>query len=606
MTAKELREKYIAFFESKGHARISGASLVPENDPSALFTSAGMHPLVPYLMGEPHPAGKRLVNVQKCIRTGDIDEVGDNRHLTFFEMLGNWSLGDYFKKEAINWSWEFLTSKDWLGIDPERIFVTVFMGDKDAPSDEEATRLWQDILRGVGVSHRVNDGSRPVGLAHDRIFLYGRKENWWGPAGKTGPCGPDTEMFFDTGSEHDCAYGKNCEPRCDCGRFIEIWNNVFMQYNKKADGGYEELRQKNVDTGMGVERTVAVLEGKQSVYATELFVPILDKIRALAKGDVTVGGGKQYRALAEHARATAFMVADGVRPSNVDQGYVLRRLIRRAVRYAKKLGIPKHLNVMRELATVVIATYKDAYPELDREARIIGDELQKEEDKFERTLEKGLRIFAKMKDKLDGNVAFDLYQSYGFPLDITEELAEEVGIHIERGLFERQFKAHQEKSRIGGAKRFKGGLADHSEESTKYHTATHLLHKALKDVLGPEVNQKGSNITPERLRFDFNFDRPLTEEEKKKVEDIVNDKIKNDLPVSWQEMCVDDAKDAGAIGLFGEKYGQNVKVYSIGDYSKEICGGPHVEHTGQLGKTFTITSEKSSSAGVRRIKAVLE
>ncbi len=600
MTSDELRSKFLDFFREKGHAIIPSASLIPENDPTVLFTTAGMHPLVPYLLGEKHPSGKRLADVQKCVRTGDIEEVGDNRHLTFFEMLGNWSLGDYFKRESIAWSFEFLTSPRWLNIDPLKIYVSVFEGDADAPRDLESMVLWQDVFQSRGIDAKLNE----------RIFAYPKEKNWWGPAGQTGPCGPDTEIFYDTGRPHDGAFGKECHPNCDCGRFIEIWNNVFMEYNKTAASTFEPLAQKNVDTGMGLERAVAVMNGRQTVFEIETFRAILDKIEALS--GKTYGSDeettKAMRIIADHVRSATFMIGDprGISPSNVDQGYVLRRLIRRAVRYGRQLGIEGVFT--SDVAQVVIGLFKNAYPELEKNKdRIIGD-LDAEEDKFSRTLQHGLREAEKVREEsegaafIPGETAFYLYESFGFPKELTEEV---LGKKVDQTEWDAAMKKHQDLSRQGAEKKFKGGLADHSWETTRLHTATHLLHKALRNVLGTHVEQRGSNITAERLRFDFSHPNKMTPEEIKRVGDQVNEAIARDLPVHFEEMTVDRAKAEGAIGLFEDRYGDKVKVYVVGDYSKEICGGPHVSHTAQVGR-FKILKEEASSAGVRRIKAVVE
>ncbi len=583
MKAHDLKKKYFEFFKEKGHKLISSASLIPEHDPTVLFTTAGMHPLVPYLMGETHPLGKRLVDVQKCIRTGDIDEVGNASHLTFFEMLGNWSLGDYWKKEAIEWSFEFLTSKKWLGLDKNKIYVTVFAGDKDAPKDEESAKIWKNL-----------------GIPEERIFYLPKKDNWWGPAGSTGPCGPDTEMFYDTGKEK-C--GKGCKPGCSCGKYFEVWNDVFMQYNKTKDGKYEPLKQKNVDTGMGVERTAAMLQGKNTVYEIETFAPIMKKIQIEAKER----NARSMRVIADHLRASAFILAEKVAPSNLDQGYVLRKLIRRSIRHSRLLGIGRE-NFTSEIAKIVIDIYKNDYAELNENKSFILEELEKEEKKFKKTLETVLREFNKLikpDSGITGKEAFILFSSYGFPWEMTQELAEEKGLKVDKSDFENEFKKHQELSRAGAEKRFKGGLADSSEESKRLHTATHLLNEALRKVISKDIVQKGSNITPERLRFDFNFERKLTEGETKKVEDLVNQKIKEAIPVKKEEMSLEEAKKKHAQGLFEHKYTSRVSVYSIGDFSVEICGGPHVGNTKELGK-FKIIKEESSAAGIRRIKAVLE
>ncbi|MDD5626519.1 MAG: alanine--tRNA ligase [Patescibacteria group bacterium] len=599
MNSKTLREKFLAFFETKGHKVIPSASLIPENDPTVLFTTAGMHPLVPYLLGEKHPEGSRLCNVQKCMRTNDIDEVGDAWHLTFFEMLGNWSLGDYFKKEAIEWSFEFLASKKWLGIDPNRLSVSVFAGDKDAPKDTEAADIW-----------------KKAGIPEKHIYYYPKSENWWGPAGEIGPCGPDTEIFFDTGKEK-C--GEKCEPKCNCGKYAEIWNLVFMEYNKKKDGTFEPLAQQNVDTGMGLERMIAVLNGKDNVYETDLFKPITEKVKSqILKVKTTsqklkVDQARALRIITDHVKASAFILTDGVTPSNKNQGYVLRRLIRRAVRYGKLLGIEN--NFCTEAAKVVVDMYKNIYPELLQKQNFIIEELKKEEEKFEGTLSNGLRKFTKMGagNKVSGKEAFDLYQTYGFPLEMTLELANERGLRVDEEDFHKEQKKHQKLSRAASSGMFKGGLSDASEMTTKYHTATHLLHAALREVLGKHVEQRGSNITPERLRFDFSHSEKMTPEQIQKVEEIVNQKNRQKLPVICEEMSPEEAKQKGAIGLFRHKYGDRVKVYSIGSpsqgsgqvFSREICGGPHAQNTDKLGH-FKILKEESSGAGVRRIKAILK
>src|SRR3989339_261937 len=586
MTAKELREKYLQFFSTKGgsasgekgHAILPSAPLIPENDPTVLFTTAGMHPLVPFLLGEEHPSGKRLTSVQKCIRTGDIDEVGDNWHLTFFEMLGNWSLGDYFKEDAIKWSWEFLTDEKWLGLDKERLAVSVFAGDNDASFDKEAYDLWVNL-----------------GIAPEKIAKLEKKDNWWDPAGKTGPCGPDTEIFYWASDEPtpDIFDSEN-------KNWVEIWNNVFMQYNKTTDGKYEPLAQKNIDTGMGLERIVAVLNGKNNIYETELFAPLIDKIKETSEGKEDE---KSIRIIADHIKTAVFILADpsGIVPLNIGQGYVLRRLIRRAIRYAKKINMANNL---ASLAEIIINIYKEQYPELAEKQNIILGELKKEEEKFAKTLERGLKEFEKLEE-VTGKEAFNLFSTYGFPLELTKELAKEKNIFINEEEFEKEFKKHQELSRTASAGAFKGGLADASEEVKKLHTATHLLHAALRKVLGNHVEQRGSNITTERLRFDFFHHEKMSPEQIKEVEDLVNEVIKKNSPVVYEIMSVEEARESGAIGLFGDKYGDKVKVYSVEGFSKEICGGPHVSNTSELGH-FKIIKEEASSAGVRRIKAVLE
>lgn len=593
ITANELRKKYIDFFVSKGHKQISGASLIPENDPTVLFTTAGMHPLVPYILGEEHPSGKRLTDYQKCIRTGDIDSVGDPNHLTFFEMLGNWSLGDYFKEEMIGYSFEFMTKE--LGIPVDKLSVTVFEGDDEVPRDETAAEKWHSL-----------------GIPRERIYYMPREDNWWGPAGETGPCGPDSEMFIDTGREK-C--GPDCKPGCHCGKYFEIWNDVFMGYKKEKDGTYHEMERKCIDTGMGIERTIAILQGKKSVYETEVFQPIIHKIEELA--NVKYGENEEtdmsIRIISDHVRTSVFILGDqnGMAPGNVGQGYILRRLIRRAVRHGIKLGIEG--TFLDKLALVVLDLYGEPYPELISHKEFILEELNKEEEKFSKTLISGEKEFDKLIPNLmkgqsrviGGRIAFKLYDTYGFPIELTEELAKEHGFTVDKEGFEEAFKKHQEISRAGAEQTFKGGLADHSDQTTALHTATHLLHKALCVVLGGYVKQLGSNITAERLRFDFNHPQALTKEELQKVEDLVNEQIEKNLPVKCETMTLDEAKKEGAAAQFDAKYGESVKVYSIGDFSKEVCGGPHVENTGTMGH-FRIVKEQSSSAGVRRIKAILE
>jgi len=595
MTGSELKRKYLEFFRGKGHAHISGASLIPENDPTVLFTTAGMHPLVPYILGEPHPAGRRLGDVQRCIRTGDIDEVGDPSHLTFFEMLGNWSLGDYFKEEAIRFSYEFLTSPQWLGFEPERLSVTVFAGDQEVPPDEEAAAIW-----------------RSVGIPASRIHFLGRADNWWGPAGQTGPCGPDTEMFIDTGLA-PCSDG--CRPGCHCGKYFEVWNDVFMQYNQTAEGKYLPLEQKTVDTGMGVERTSAMLQGKKTVYEIETFVPVIRAVESLGgrRYGEAADADKSIRIITDHVRASTFILGDrkGVKPSNLGQGYILRRLIRRAIRHTRKLGI-EH-GALSEPARACIDFYRGEYPEIGEAADTILSELQREEAKFLQTLQKGEQELSKMlpnllknpKKIMPGRVAFRLYDTFGFPIELTQELAAEQGLAVDLEGFQEAFAKHQELSKAGSEKAFSGGLADHSEQVRRLHSATHLLHQALRMVLGEHVAQKGSNITAERLRFDFAHPEPMSPEQIREVERIVNEQIQRDLPVSFRTMTLEEARGEGAIALCGERYEEKVPVYSRGDFSKEVCGGPHVERTGVMGR-FKIVREQSSSAGVRRIRAVLE
>ena len=580
MKAIDIRRKYIEFFKEHGHKEIPSAPLIPENDPSVLFTTAGMHPLVPYLLGEPHPKGKRLTDYQKCIRTNDIEEVGDNRHLTFFEMLGNWSLGDYFKEESIPMSFDFLTKV--LNIPAEKISVTCFAGDQDCPRDIVSAETW-----------------KKVGIPEERIYFYGKNDNWW-IAGEEGPCGPDTEMFYDTGKP---ACSPNCQPSCDCGKYVEIWNNVFMEYFKDKNG-YTKLKQRNVDTGLGLERMTMILENKETPFDTELFAPVMDKLEELQK----VNSIESRRIIAEHLRSSMMIIADGGKPSNLDRGYVLRRLIRRMIRHLNKLQID--LNELSTLIDINVKNLKEMYPELEKNKENIKNTLIEEKDKFVKTLEKGEREFQKQISKLDetkiipGEIVFRLYDTYGFPPEVTKELANENGYELNMNEFEELFKKHQEKSRAGSEQKFKGGLADQTPETIAYHTATHLLNAALKHVIGPDSHQRGSNITQERMRFDFNCDHKLTPEEKQELEDLVNKWIQEGLSVTKQEMSKEEAIKSGAECMFIEKYPDIVTVYSIGDVSKELCGGPHVNNTSELGR-FKIKKEESSSAGIRRIKAVL-
>jgi len=593
ITTKELRQKYLNFFVSKNHAIINGASLIPENDPTVLFTTAGMHPLVPYLMGEKHPSGYRLVNYQKCIRTGDIDEVGDDTHLTFFEMLGNWSLGDptssdgigvgYFKNDAISYSWEFLTSLDWLGLDKAKLAVSVFIGDDDAPKDEESATKWLEL-----------------GVPKHKIAYLPKKNNWWGPAGKTGPCGPDTEMFYWVGEGLPPV---ESNPGNDENNWIEIWNDVFMQYYKDEAGKYIPAKQKNVDTGMGLERTVAVLNSYKNVYEVDTLQPIYNKVESLAKDKDNT---RAIRIITDHVRAAVMIMGDdqGVVPSNVDQGYVVRRLLRTAIRQGRELGIEN--NFLQEIAQVVVATLQDPYQELNRNKQKIISEISIEEEKFSKVLNEGEKIMQQFisDGKLTGEEAFQLYTTYGYPIDEIKRL----GVEVDLDSFYEKLKAHQELSRAGGEQKFAGGLADHSDEVKRLHTATHLLHAALRKVLGEHVAQKGSNITKERLRFDFSHPEKMTPAQIKQVEDIVNEQINKKLRVWWTEMTVEEAKQKGALGLFTQKYGDKVKVYTVGEddswFSRELCGGPHVANTAEL-VSFKISKEEASSAGVRRIKAVL-
>ena len=583
MKAIDIRNKYLKFFENHGHKVIPSSPLIPENDPSVLFTTAGMQPLVPYLLGEKHPEGKRLTDYQKCLRTNDIDEVGDNRHLTYFEMLGNWSLGDYFKEESIQMSYEFLTKE--LGIPSEKISVTCFAGDEDCPRDELTASCWEK-----------------AGIPKDRIYYYGKDDNWW-IAGEEGPCGPDTEMFYDTGKPK-CS--PDCQPSCDCGKYVEIWNNVFMEYYKK-DGKYTKLEQRNVDTGLGLERMAMLLQGKQTPFDTEIFSPVMEKLQSLAKNDDIAS----RRIVAEHLRASMMIICDGGRPSNLDRGYILRRLIRRMTRHLNKLQID--LNELPNLIELNIETLKEMYPELQDHKKEIKDVIVAEKDKFMKTLNNGEREFNKVINrlknqginKIDGKTIFNLYETYGFPPEVTKDLATENGFEVDLSEVDKLFKEHQEKSRMGSDQKFKGGLAEQNEKTIAYHTATHLLNAALKKVIGPNSHQRGSNITTERMRFDFNCDHKLTPEEKQATEDLVNEWIKEDLPVTVETMKKKEALKSGAECMFIEKYPDEVTVYTIGNVSKELCGGPHVKHTGELGH-FKIVKEEASSQGVRRIKAILE
>jgi alanyl-tRNA synthetase len=581
MERKELIKKYIEFFKTKKHVQIPSAPLIPENDPTVLFTTAGMHPLVPYLLGQSHPAGKRLVNVQKCIRTGDIEEVGDTTHHTFFEMLGNWSIGDYFKEESLKWSFEFLTKI--LKIPIERLAVTCFKGDKDAPKDTDSSKIWENL-----------------GISKDRIAFLEKKDNWWGPAGKTGPCGPDSEIFYWKNNKEKAPKKYNPKDK----NWVEIWNNVFMEYVKDEKGNYNLAKQKNVDTGMGVERVTAILSGLEDNYIGSCFRQIIEKIEQVS-GKNYSEHKKEMRIIADHIKAAVFLISDGVVPGNSEQGYVLRRLIRRAIRYGKIIGME---NFTKEIAEPVFEIYND-YKNLIKEKNSIIKELEKEEEKFNQTIEKGLNKFDKIigdKKYVCGKDCFLLFQSYGFPIEVTKELAQEKNIKINENEFKEELKRHQELSRTASAGKFKSGLADNSKETTRLHTAAHLLLQALRDVLDDEnIIQRGSNITHERLRLDFSFDRKLEKEEIQKIEDLVNAQIQKSCEVVREEMTPKEAKEKGAIGIFDEKYKEKVSVYTIGDFSKEICAGPHVKNLCELGH-FKILKEESSSSGVRRIKAVLE
>ena len=613
MTTSELRQAYLKFFSDRGHTVIPSASLVPENDPTTLFTGSGMQPMVPYLLGEPHPLGTRVADSQKCFRSQDIEEVGDNRHTTFFEMLGNWSLGDYFKKEQIGWMFEFLTKG--IGLDPKRLYVTAFAGN-DAigiPKDEETARLWMEAFASVGID------------ASDRVFFYDEKKNWWSRSGIPGnmpvgePGGPDTEMFWDFGAElglHEkSGIAGACHVNCDCGRYLEIGNNVFMQY-KKTEAGFEPLPKQNVDFGGGLERMAAALKNDPDVFRIDLFDGAREAV-SRATGKTYGADAKEtyaFRVILDHLRAATFLIGDQVLPSNKDQGYFVRRLIRRAIRFGHSIGAKDAF--CGAVASAYVATYRDAYPTLGERQEQIISELTKEEAKFKASLEKGLREFEKVFAKsgaVSGVDAFNLYQSYGFPWELTEELAREKGQQVDRAVFQSEFKKHQDLSRSGSEQKFAGGLADHSAEVIRLHTATHMLHQALRTVLGDHVLQRGSNITAERLRFDFSHPEKMTPEQIKQTEDLVNENIKKDLPVHFEILELDEAKRRGAIGVFDDKYaalGTKIKVYFIGDeatgeyYSREVCGGPHVARTGELG-SFKIQKEEAVSSGVRRIKAVV-
>ena len=587
ISSKELRNLYLNFFKEKNHEIIPSSSIVPENDPTVLFTTAGMHPLVPYLLGETHPNGKRLTDVQKCIRTSDIEEVGDSSHLTFFEMLGNWSLGDYFKKESISYSYEFLT--EVLKIPRDKLYFTVFEGDEIAPRDLESYEAWKS-----------------VGVDEDHIFFLGKEDNFWILGSGIGPCGPDTEIFYDTGKEK-CS--KDCNPSCDCGKYLEIWNNVFMEFYKDEQGNLTKLKHHNVDTGMGLERIICVLNGYDSVYDSDLFINLKLKLEEISNLKY-IDNLRSFRIIMDHIRTSTFILGDyhKITPSNVGAGYVLRRLIRIMIRHLKKLNVNEF--VLNELANVVIDDYKDIYKELEDNKDFIFSELEKEYNKFTKTLKDGEKLFYKMIRHLDGNTisgkdAFKLFDTFGFPIEMTKELAGENNLIVDTDGFYEKFKEHQEKSKTISSGSFKGGLADNSIESTKYHTLAHLLLATLKEVISPDVIQRGCNITPERIRFDFNCDHKLTEEEKDKIEKRVNEMIKTNTDVIMEEMPYEEAKKRGVHGTFEDKYQSIVKVYTIGDLSSEICGGPHVKNTSELG-TFKIIKEESSSSGVRRIKGILE
>ena len=624
MTAGELREKYLKFFESKGHAIIPSASLVPENDPTTLFTSSGMQPMIPYLMGEKHPLGSRITDSQKSFRSDDIKDVGDNRHTTSFEMLGNWSLGDYFKKEQIPWMFEFLTKE--IGLDPKNLYITVFRGDEELkiPRDDESVAIWQELFKGVGINAKAVDFAEKNGMQGGRIFYYAVEKNWWSRSGVPKnmplgePGGPDSEMFWDFGAElqlHEKSEFKDqpCHVNCDCGRFLEIGNNVFMQY-VKTENGFEFLKQKNVDFGGGFERILAAMNGNPDIFLTDLFSDILKKIEEVSgrKYDESEETRRSFRVIADHLKASVFLIGDGVTPSNTEQGYFVRRLVRRAIRYCHMLGVKE--NFTGKIAEVVVEMYKGFYPELEKDKNNILAELEKEENKFRKTLDKGLAELEKISKngRISGKEAFDLFQTYGFPIELTREFVDGIDYKLTREEkikisedFDNELKKHQELSRTASAGMFKGGLADAGEITVKYHTATHLLLAALREVLGAETYQKGSNINAERLRFDFNYPEKLTPEQLKQVEDLVNQKIQENIPVEMTEMPKDEALKNVKVSFDPAKYGDIVKVYKVGDFSIELCGGPHVASTGELGH-FKIKKEEASSAGVRRIKAILK
>lgn len=592
MKSNEIRLKFIEFFKQHGHIVLPSTSLIPENDSTTLFNTAGMQPLIPFLMGEDHPANKSIANCQKCVRTGDIECVGDNSHLTFFEMLGNWPLGYYGKKETIEYSFEFLTSKKWLGIDPNKLYVTVFEGDKDIEKDTEAIKIWQKCFETVHIKANENE----------KIFALPKDDNFWGPVGSSGPCGPDSEMFIDT-LKNKCS--DNCKPGCHCGKYIEIWNDVFMFYYKNLNGTYKLLDKPQIDTGFGLERATAILNNLDNVYDTDLFIPILDEIKGLSNiSNPTDEQLKSIRIISDHIRSAVFIMGDdlGIAPSNVNQGYVVRRLIRNAIRHGKLLNINNVFTF--KIAEVVIDLMNNIYPELKNNKNFIINQIVKEEEQFKKTLDNGLKEFNKL-EKITGADAFKLYSTYGFPLEMTTDLIKEKGLTFDINGFNSEFEKHKQLSRTASEGMFKGGLADHSEIVTKYHTATHLLHQALRETLGTHVEQRGSNITAERMRFDFSHPEKLSSDQIKFIEDLVNKKINEKMPIVCELKPIEEAKNSGAIGLFGNKYGDNVNVYAIGNFSKEICGGPHVQNTFELGH-FRILKEESCSAGIRRIKAVLE
>ena len=603
MKAAVIRRAYLDFFKALGHREIVPSPLVPENDPTTLFTSSGMQPLVPYLLGEKHPQGKRLVNSQRSFRAQDINEVGDNRHTTFFEMLGNWSLGGYFKKEQLNWFFDFLTKK--LNLDPNRLSITVFKGYGEIPKDNESIEIWKEIFSRAGIEAKKGE----------RIFSYPVENNWWSRSGTPDkmppgePGGPDSEVFYDLKTSHDNVFGKICHPNCECGRFLEIGNSVFMQYQKKADGSFVELPQKNVDFGGGLERLTAAVNNQPDIFKIDLIYPLIQKLESISqKAYQDAQIKKAMRIISDHLRASVFMIADGVLPGNKTQGYILRRLVRRSIIYGRELGISTQVNFVKEIVGPVVEVYKDYYPYLSKKQAEITLILEEESRRFGKSLEKGLAEIEKT-EHLDGKIAFKLYETYGFPWEMTEEFGRGRGEKINREEFEKEFHNHRELSRSSSSGMFKGGLANNSEQTKKLHTATHLLHAALRRVLGNHVSQKGSNITAERLRFDFSHPKKVTYDELKKVEDLVNEQIKKNLPVTFTIKTVSEAEKEGALAFFQGKYQEKIKVYTIGPptggwFSKEVCAGPHIDFTSALGH-FTIKKEEAVSAGIRRIYAVV-
>lgn len=616
MQIDEIRKKYFKFFNEREHVIIPSAPLVPENDPTTLFTGSGMQPLLPFLLGETHPRGVRVTDSQKCFRAEDIEEVGDNRHTTFFEMLGNWSFGDYFKEEQLPWFFEFLTEE--IGLDPRRLYVTVFAGDEDndIPKDEESVEIWEKLFRSKGVDPKVvyyptEEEGYKRGMEGGRIFYYDKSKNWWSRGGSPegqpvgDPGGPDSEVFYDFKTEHNSAYGEHCHPNCDCGRFLEIGNSVFMEYLKNEDGTFSPLKQRNVDFGGGLERIAAASIDESDMFKIDAFSDLITKIEEAAGGKDYDLNREAFRIVADHLRGALFMMSAGVSPSNTNQGYVVRRLLRRAIQKLDVLGVEK--NVLADLTEPVVLKYSKMYPELKENEKEVKKQIKEEEEKFRKTLRKGMKKFEGLKSKkISGEDAFLLFSTYGFPIEVIQELAEKEGLDVDVEGFKKNLEKHKEESKAGVEKTFKGGLADTSDKTVKYHTLAHILLQALRDVLGKEVNQKGSNITPERIRFDFSHDKKLIDEEVREVEKIINGKIKEEIPVTYEDMPYQEAKDMGVIGVFEDKYGDTVRVYSVGDYSKEICGGPHIENTSEIDGEFKITKQESVSSGVRRVKCVIQ